>query len=314
VKGSIRFEVRNERTSFQHTFERNITIIKGHSATGKSTMVNMVRNYENLGRQSGVKLSCDHPCHVLEGYDWENRLQNIHDSLVFIDEGNNFVRSEAFAGAIPSTDNYYVISVRDPLFTLPYSIDSVFEIVTKGKKHTFQKLFEGDRISDFYAVDFDIVVTEDAQSGYQFFKKAAGFLHREAFSAAGKSNLLPTIEKYEGKKLLMIADAAALGPEMTGLQQYQDMHPDEIFFMLPESFEWMILKSGLLRKDEIRRILEHPSDYIESREYLSWEQFFTDLLIKSTKDDDLMRYSKSKLADFYMNRVNTDKILQVLKR
>ena len=83
--------------------------------------------------------------------------------------------------------------------------------------------------------------------------------------------------------------------------------------MLPESFEWMILKSGLIQRDDLEEILQNPSDYIYCEKYVSWERFFTDLLIDSTKDSPLMRYDKSKLADYYKNSVNIRRILQSIK-
>ena len=52
-----------------------------------------------------------------------------------------------------------------------------------------------------------------------------------------------------------------------------------IYIYLPESFEWLILQSGVIRSQTIQPILSSPSEYVESSEYFSWEQFFTDLLV-----------------------------------
>lgn len=52
---------------------------------------------------------------------------------------------------------------------------------------------------------------------------------------------------------------------------------------LPESFEWLILSSRILNDSEIDKILEVPSDYIDSEKYFSWERFFTELLIEKSK-------------------------------
>ena len=54
--GKIDFEIKNNRTSFKFTLERNITILNGNSATGKSTLIDMVRSYEQEGRKSSVRL------------------------------------------------------------------------------------------------------------------------------------------------------------------------------------------------------------------------------------------------------------------
>ena len=78
---------------------------------------------------------------------------------------------------------------------------------------------------------------------------------------------------------------------------------------LPESFEWLILKSDVIRDKDIAEVLDHPSDFIESKEYMSWERFFTALLVDKTKDT-YLRYSKSKLNDAYKNRKVQEKILR----
>ena len=104
--GKIDIEIKNARTSFKFTLERNITIIQGNSATGKSTMIDMVRSYANEGKKSGVRLKCNKECRILEGRDWEMIMDNIHDSVVFIDEGNSFISSIDFSSKLKQSDNY----------------------------------------------------------------------------------------------------------------------------------------------------------------------------------------------------------------
>ena len=82
---------------------------------------------------------------------------------------------------------------------------------------------------------------------------------------------------------------------------YQMMrHKPEVKCYLPESFEWLILKSGMIDGKLIQDILEHPEDFIESREYFSWERFFTALLAEHTRDSRL-RYSKNQLNPAYLH-------------
>ena len=54
MKGKQSIVVRNRRVQFALELERNITVIRGDSATGKTTMLGMLRDYEELGAQSGV--------------------------------------------------------------------------------------------------------------------------------------------------------------------------------------------------------------------------------------------------------------------
>lgn len=53
---------------------------------------------------------------------------------------------------------------------------------------------------------------------------------------------------------------------------------------MPESFEWLILSAGILKNSLVDKILDDPSEYVECKEYFSWERFFTAVLIEETKD------------------------------
>ena len=52
MKGSIKVQVSNSHISFTLELERNITIICGDSATGKTTLIGMLRDYEENSRSS----------------------------------------------------------------------------------------------------------------------------------------------------------------------------------------------------------------------------------------------------------------------
>ena len=82
-----------------------------------------------------------------------------------------------------------------------------------------------------------------------------------------------------------------------------------IVLYLPESFEWLILKSGIAEGKELKTILEKPEEFIESSEYLSWERFFTNLLVRVTKDT-YFKYSKRKLNEVYLHENISPKILR----
>lgn len=56
-----------------------------------------------------MELACDKKCYVLEGSLWKEQLSAMQDSIVFIDEGNEFIKTVEFADTIQKTDNYYVI-------------------------------------------------------------------------------------------------------------------------------------------------------------------------------------------------------------
>ena len=71
----------------------------------------------------------------------------------------------------------------------------------------------------------------------------------------------------------------------------------------------MILKSGIIKN--VDSVLASPSNYIDSAEYFSWENFFTSYLIEKTKDS-YLRYSKAKLNHAYLHDSEAKAILDVL--
>ena len=81
---------------------------------------------------------------------------------------------------------------------------------------------------------------------------------------------------------------------------------------LPESFEWIILQSGIVDEKEIRTILLEPEQYIDSKDYFSWEQYFAKLLIRCTENT-YLQYRKSKLNETYLHEKNKKIILESIK-
>ena len=136
MRGSHDIIVKNNRVRYKFTVNRNITILRGDSATGKTTLIDMISAYSKDGSDSGVEIKCDKKCVVLERGNWERDLKDYKDSIVFIDEGNPFVRSYDFSDMIKNSDNYYVIATRDSLFNLPYSIREIYGIRnTSGNRY-----------------------------------------------------------------------------------------------------------------------------------------------------------------------------------
>lgn len=236
--------------------------------------------------------------------------------IVFIDEGNDFVMSNDFAAAIQDTDNYYVIVTREGIPSLPYSVEEIYGIRDSGKygnlKRTYNEFYYLYQTVDFhYPVKPERVITEDSNSGFQFFQNICEKDGKICRSAHGKSNLFAEIVDHLNGKILVIADGAAFGPEMEKLARLMEGYPNIVLY-LPESFEWVVLKSGVIEDSEIAEMLRHPEDYIESREFFSWERFFTAQIIQRTQDG-YLKYSKRELNPAYLQQKISDRILAVME-
>lgn len=109
---------------------------------------------------------------------------------------------------------------------------------------------------------------------------------------------------------MVIADGAAFGSEMSRIMlQVKSMGNCSLY--LPESFEWLILKSGLIDGNRVRSILEHPEDYIESMIYFSWERFFTKLLVDESGDS-YLAYKKGELNPAYLHEKEKNRIVETI--
>ena len=194
MKGKHKIVVSTKRLKYDFEIRKNLTIIRGDSATGKTTLVDIIQEYVNNPTGSPVDLTCDKKCYVLEGALWKGQLAEITDSIVFIDEGNDFIKTEEFAREIQKTDNYYVIVTRESLPALPYSVEEIYGIRTSGKYGTLKQSYhEFYRIYGINAYEDkmipEVVITEDSNSGYQFFEQICIENGLKCESMNGKSNV-----------------------------------------------------------------------------------------------------------------------------
>lgn len=78
MRGEHLVTVRNNKVQIKLPIRRNLTILKGRSATGKSTLIDLVGQFDELGPDSGVVVGCDVPCKVLSGKNWQRDLDSGH--------------------------------------------------------------------------------------------------------------------------------------------------------------------------------------------------------------------------------------------
>jgi len=317
MKGIHKITVTNSKVKYEFSIKRNITIIRGDSATGKTTLVEMINEYYESGEQSGITLNCDKECRVLAGRDWKIILPTINDSIVFVDEDNDFLSSTEFAKAVKNSDNYYVLITREGLPNLPISVDEIYGIRTSGKYAGIKKVYnELYHIYGNYNFDEiikpDKVIVEDSNSGFEFFEHCSKNKNYSVVSASGKSTIFSLAKKEKEQLTLIIADGAAFGSEIDRIIKLQSVNKN-IKLFLPESFEWLILSANILKDNNVKTIVDNPSEYIESKEYMSWERFFTQLLIDVSKGT-YLQYSKNHINESYLSESILNKILQVIKK
>lgn len=316
MKGSHRVIIEAKRVKYDFTLTRNITILTGDSASGKTVLIDYIRDYRRYGSESGVMVSCDRECRTLDNEDWEMQLKRITNSIIFIDEGNRFVTSKEFAKLALESDNYFVLATREKMPMLPYSVQEIYGFRESGKYHEAKQKYNEmyhlyGEISAQSSIEPELVITEDSNSGYDFFAKLSEQKNVNCISANGKSNIIKCLqdsEKTQGTRLIIV-DGAAFGSEMKEVYEYLNTVGNVVLYA-PESFEWLLLSSNTIPNTNVTEILQEPENYIDSKKYASWERFFTALLIDMTKGDPVWSYSKKKISSVYVS----SKVITAVKK
>ena len=303
MHGEYKISVKNNRNNYSFLLRRNLTILRGESGRGKTTLFEMIRDYNRFGKESGVSISCNKELVIVEGDRWEEIISANPDKIIVIDEDSRFIRSRDFADMVRGSDNYYLIITRNYLEQLPVSVDEIYEL-TGGKNKRFKPVYsEIDRMYDnptrrYLPFKPQVIITEDSNSGYQFFEKIASRLGLQCVSAGGKSHIYRMLNQYSDQDVVIIADGAAFGAEIGDIVKQQRLRPRKVAIFLPESFEWVILSSGVVTIDDTLK-LSNPELFADSVDFMSWEQYFTDLLVEMTKNSDYQKYNKRKIAAYY---------------
>jgi len=314
MRGKHHIIIENNRVRYEFDINRNITIIRGDSATGKTALIEMLAEYQSYGKSSGISIESDSQISVLDNRDWQLIIEQYTQTIFFIDEGCHFVTTQEFASKIKNADNYFVIVTRDNLPNIPYSVEEIYGIRISQKYFGLKKTY-----NEFYHLYGDLellsqdkiekIVIEDSNSGFEFYNGILTNTKIELASAEGKSNMA-VLAKEETKNTLYLADGAAFGSEIDHFETMLLLGKKFVLY-LPESFEWILLASGLLEDGEIEEILQKPEDYIDSKSYFSWERFFTKLLIEKSHDS-YLRYQKERINPAYLYDKNRKKIFAVL--
>ena len=316
MRGSHRIIVESKKVKYDFIIKRNITILTGDSGSGKTVLIDFIREYRRYGADSGVFVSCDCECKTINNEDWERQIEETSNSIIFIDEGNRFLTSRRFAELVQQSDNYFVLATREKLPMLPYSVNEIYGFRQSGKFHGAKKKYNEiyhlyGEISERDKINPQFVITEDSNSRYDFFNELSNQKKIKCISSYGKSNIIKSLqdsESIDGTRLVIV-DGAAFGSEMRDISEYLDTVRNFVLYA-PESFEWILLSSNTIPNVNVAAILQQPEKYIDSKEYASWEKFFTTVLTSKTQNDPVWAYSKKKLPKAYLS----SKVMSAVKK
>lgn len=260
MQGDKKVVAKNKNNHYEFTLHRNLTILRGNSGSGKTKLFELIADYNRFGKSSDAKVSSDCPVIAYEGRNWQRDISEIENSIVIVDEENSkFVNSVEFARTIKGSSNYYLLITRNYLPQLPYSVEEIYELSGRGKNKKFVKAYasadymyseRGRKVNDFVP---EIIITEDAKAGYQYWKNISEQNSVKCITAESKTAIAKAVSNHKDKKVLVIADGAAFGPEMERLILKQNNSNRRIAICLPESFEWLLLASEILKYADLNK-------------------------------------------------------------
>lgn len=297
MKGRYHLIIGNKRLTYDLYLERSITIIKGMSATGKSTLVSL---FEQVFQKKRTGLHCNlkDKLMLLEGStDWLSLLANEKNKIFIADEDIEYVQTKDFARVVQASDNYFIFITRSGRMKwLTYSVDCIYELGTdKCSDNSFITRLYKKYLDNPKNIKPSLVITEDSNSGYEMIKS---LVDCEVVSAKGRDNVYNVVSKNLDNYncIYAIVDGAAFGSCIGRI--YPKFANKEVYLFTPESFEFLLLLSGTFKR-YLGAELERTYDFCDSKEYLSWERYYTSLLDFVCKRYYDFNYSKSKLDDFF---------------
>jgi energy-coupling factor transporter ATP-binding protein EcfA2 len=130
MKGKYNIVISDAHLRFDFWVERQITIIKGNSGTGKSTFYNAVAELLKNKDRNGFHCNCKDKLEVLNYASWKDQLDESKGKIIVCEETDDIVNTKEFASAVNGSDNYFIIISRTGRMKLEYSSENVYEFKT----------------------------------------------------------------------------------------------------------------------------------------------------------------------------------------
>lgn len=334
MKGKYHINLKIRNREYNLSIERQFTILLGESSTGKSYFVdqlNAVLNDPNTSIRNSVLSTnidtiivytnqtqfAEDPIKVIKSTIKKNRKMG--SSIIIMDE----VVVESLGsriGELVSSDSYFLFVTRKPIIEIPYSIFSIYTFECQVKMLNGNKYFASS-LCHLYEdkekwVSPDLLIAEDSTSGYYFYVNS---LNITVVSSNGNTKILKILRTYihggKYKNIVVLVDSAAYGSLISQLVEFATgIYGVNITILVPESFEWLILRSKLCRNlPMVSSVLGKPYDFCETTKFASYEQMFTKCLSVSLKNRSIT-YSKGRISNRCLNALSnvSDEVLDML--
>lgn len=272
-------QIVSPKVKYTLTLNRRVSVIKGKSGIGKSHMVQILERSDDIHYYV-----CDRKIAVVPPNlqaDIDSWLCAYRGFVLFADENAAWAHTAEFADKARENGCWLVIISRSLThITARYSVRAVYTIHESGKYRWNVPYY-----SKSEALNPTLpIYTEDSKSGFTFLSK----IFKDTVSIGGKDKFLRMGTLLYNHNV--VADGAAFGQILSKYQVEYTL--GKINFVLPESFEWLLLQSGIF--EGITGKVEEPENNgANGSQYDTWENYFEDLLNKLMLENGAHGYSKS---------------------
>lgn len=286
----IKIKIKSKLINYDLHFDNRINIIRGNSATGKSTLVRLIDDK----RKSKIDIQSNYNIVHLTSEIISLGIKFDKNTVYIMDE-NDGIEDNLVTNIINKSKNKFILITRDSnLENISYGIESIYEIHKSGNININKHKYINIRNNNLNINLIDSILTEDSGSGLQFYKNYKNF---NVQTSNGNSN----INKMVKNNQIVVVDSLAFGPYIKIL--YKKIINNNIFLIYPKSFEWLVLTSNIFRLNNDKLYL----DYLDCKYNITEEKFYENIL-KNESNKINIKYSKSKLNEKFLDENQFNKI------
>lgn len=281
----INIQISTQRIKYDITLEHKISVLRGNSGTGKTTLASIIHYCNSNGNHRNILISSPKPLIVLDNRYYKYGMQELtQPSIVVIDEAceifNNNEGIDYLKYINDTTPHYFIIITRKRLSRLPLSAGAFLEFVYENGVNRTHIRFP-QKLDDINKKPTEII-TEDEKSSYLFIKERFNLEANYILSAGSKSKLKDKVkyicsnDKYH--IILLIYDYCGIGDDIESLSEVIDVITNANIMILDwYSFEYYLLMTSVI-KNKIQIDLLNQSN----------EEIYFEHLLKS-----IIKYHKS---------------------
>lgn len=300
----MNISIKSPNLNYDLQIENKLTIITGLSASGKTTLINLINEYNSENNIAEIYSKL--PLYIINSNVWENPELYRGEAYYFIDEDMEFLKTPTFFKNILNSNGYFIVVGRDPEIFINYSIDSIYELKLDNGIHKMVSKYNIKELAYKYNYDsIKEVLNEDSGSGFEFYKYIIPLDH---ISSRGNMGILNLLNKNDSK--LVILDRSGYGKWINTLINSIESNNYNTILDLQNSFEYVILKSGVLGNN-LKKF-----NLMESRlklNNINLEKSYFEILIDLASKNKRTRYTKKHINPWYLEDTAINKIMDAIQ-